>query len=694
MRDWMSHLAGARSGRREVRPLSRPALEYLEDRCLPAGGFVQANLVADLPGQAAHTDPGLIDPWGLAARPGQPFTVADAAAGQATQYNGAGQAQPARAPLAISIPLSVAAPLGNKGTPSGVVYNNTSGFVISANGRSGPAQVLFATVDGTISGWNPQVDPSHALLVVDGNAPGSYVGAVPEYSASYTGLALNGSRLYAADFRTGTIEVFDQNFRPVQTSGGFVDSGLPVGFVPFNIQTINGNLYVTYASQDHNPAGGFLDVFNGDGVLLQRLDSLGPLNAPYGLALAPPQFGPYGGELLVGNFGDGRINVFDPNNGTFLGTLQDSGGNPISNERLWSLTFGTGGAGGDPNTLYFTAGVGLEQHGLFGALSPTPSPAPPSPGPASPAPPGPPAPPLSANGQNFGVEPGTAFNGPVATFTSSDHQAAPSSFTASIDWGDGSGLVPAQVGATRDGTFQVSGSHTYTTPGKYNVTVTVTDGAGNMVSANPVGAVGTPNERFVAQLYQDLLDRPVDALGLAYWNGLLSAGVPRSQVAAMLETTDEYHSQEINQLYLQLLNRPVDPVGLAYFLPLLANGGTVQLAEGQLLGSDEYFTHHGGTNDSFLQALYHDTVNRPVDALGQQTFGGLLAAGVPRSSVALSLLGSAELASDEVRALFGRLLRQPATAAQVNSALSLVEVGAVDELVTELAGSNEYFARV
>jgi uncharacterized protein (TIGR03118 family) len=249
------------------------------------------------------------------------------------------------------------------------VFNPTSGFVLSGGQ---PATFLFASEDGTISGWNSSAGAS-ALIVVDNSESG----------AVYKGLALgdasSGPSLYAANFSAGVIDVFDRNFSQVILQGSFTDPDLPPGFAPFNIQNIGNRLFVTYALQDEakrddvsGQGNGFVDVFDLDGAFIKRLVSNGNLNSPWGLALAPDQFGDFSKALLVGNFGDGTINVYDPVSGAYLGALQDSNGAAISIPGLWALQFGNGGSGGDAHTLYFTAGIAsadnIEDHGLFGSI--------------------------------------------------------------------------------------------------------------------------------------------------------------------------------------------------------------------------------------------------------------------------------------------------------------------------------------
>jgi uncharacterized protein (TIGR03118 family) len=263
-------------------------------------------------------------------------------------------------------PLIVTIPPPGASAPTGQVFNGSASF--------GAAPFIFATEDGTIAAWNGGTTAA---------IKASVVGAV------YKGLAIgnngSGDFLYATNFNAGTINVFDSNFSQVSLSGAFTDPNLPLGYAPFNIQNIGGKLYVTYAKQDaakkDDVAGagnGFVDVFDLNGSLQTRLITNGQLNSPWGLVLAPGTFGEFGNDLLVGNFGDGTINAFDPTTGAFLGTLVNGHGNTIVNKGLWGLIFGNGGNGGDPNMLYFTAGIPgggeVEDHGLFGVIATAPEP--------------------------------------------------------------------------------------------------------------------------------------------------------------------------------------------------------------------------------------------------------------------------------------------------------------------------------
>ena len=338
------------------------ALPQLAFSQLPtANAYVQQNLVSDIPGFAAVTDPHLVNPWGMSTSASSPFWVTDNTTGLSTLYNGSG----AITAVVVTIP---AAKTGATAAPTGQVNNSTTGFVL-ANGKA--ASFIFAAEDGTISAWN---GGTASTIMVNNSVTG----------AVYTGLAIGtsstlGPLLYAANLNSGNIDVFNGSFAPAKVAGGFTDAAIPSGFAPYNIWNIAGKLYVTYAMQNtaknNSVAGvgnGFVSVFDADGNLQKHLISNGPLNAPWGVALAPATFGKFAGDLIVGNFGDGGVNAFDPNTGTALGTLQDTSGKPIQIQGLWALLFGNGKSGGDPNFLYFTAGIlnGGAQHGLLGSLAP------------------------------------------------------------------------------------------------------------------------------------------------------------------------------------------------------------------------------------------------------------------------------------------------------------------------------------
>jgi uncharacterized protein (TIGR03118 family) len=331
----------------------------------PGNAYHQTNLVSDLPGMAQLTDADLVNPWGLAFSPTSPAWVADNGTGKATLYRGFVNGSPIqKVPLVVSIP---------GGAPTGQVFNPTSGFVVHSGDSSGPAVFIFDSEAGLVTGWNPGVPPPPPSTQAQVGA------SVP--NAIYKGLAIastpGGTFLYGANFHQARIDVFDSSFNLVHLSGSFTDPEIPQGFAPFNVQALGGLLYVTYAKQDAaaeddvaGPGLGFVDVYTTSGQLLRHLIEHGQLNAPWGLALAPAGFGRFGGALLVGNFGNGRINAYDPATGEFLGRMRHEDNSPVQIDGLWALRFGNGVIG-NPSTLLFTAGIDDEAHGLFGAIQAT-----------------------------------------------------------------------------------------------------------------------------------------------------------------------------------------------------------------------------------------------------------------------------------------------------------------------------------
>lgn len=313
-----------------------------------ADSFLQINLVSNVPGLAAHTDPNLVNPWGMSFSATSPFWVSNQGTGTATLYDGAGNINP----LVVTIPGSTTGPSG----PTGQVFNGGSNFLLNGN----PARFIFSNLNGSISAWN-------------GGTTASVMATTP--GAIYTGLAISGNTLYAANTAQGRVDVFNSSFAPTTLAGNFTDPNLPADFVPFNVQTIGNTVYVMYAHlQGPNPLpGGVVDAFDVNGNFLQRVATNGPLQAPWGITLAPAGFGSFGGDLLIGNFGDGTIDIFSTS-GTFLGALLGPDGLPIVNDHLWALDFRTGGANVNPNALYIAAGIHGERDGLFAEIIPTPEP--------------------------------------------------------------------------------------------------------------------------------------------------------------------------------------------------------------------------------------------------------------------------------------------------------------------------------
>jgi uncharacterized protein (TIGR03118 family) len=328
--------------------------------------YTQTNLVSNIPGLAPITDANLINPWGTSHSAGSPIWVSDQGTGVSTLYAVTANGTVTKNPLTVSIPATPAGPQG----PTGQVNNNTAAFVVSGT----PASFIFANLNGTISAWNN---------VPAGNTTAQIMAATPD--AVYTGLALAGTFLYAANSAAGRIDVFDGTFTNVTATtftGKFVNPVLPPGLVPFNVQNIGGQIFVTYA-----PAGrpaeiaaasgeGAVAVFDASGNFVKQIINGSALAAPWGIALAPADFGIFGGDLLVGNFSflESEINAFDPVTGAFDGTIPidtgtaDPGG-------LWALTFGNSGNNGTPQMLFFNDGINGELGGLVGVITVTPEPA-------------------------------------------------------------------------------------------------------------------------------------------------------------------------------------------------------------------------------------------------------------------------------------------------------------------------------
>ena len=361
------------AGRRQIRYVSIGGLVVAAGLLLSAARaparadivFTTANLVSDGFVPAANIDPNLVNPWGIALGPTSPFWVSDNGTGVATVYNSGGST--------VIPPVTIpAVQAGAAGSPTGQVFNPGSGFDVSSGSVSGAAKFMFATEDGTISGWAPNVNFGKAIIAVNNSAS----------HAVYKGLAIASSNnqllLYAANFWSGKIEVYNQNFQLVNA---FTDPTIPTGYAPFNVQAFGGRLYVTYAKQDATKqnevdgAGlGYVDSFNLDGTGVMRIASNGALNAPWGLDIAPASFGRFAGDLLVGNFGNGWIDAFNPSTNAADGLLSNANGDPLTIDGLWGLITGNGASGGSASDVYFAAGLGNEQHGLFGAIEPVPEP--------------------------------------------------------------------------------------------------------------------------------------------------------------------------------------------------------------------------------------------------------------------------------------------------------------------------------
>ena len=355
--------------------LVTPALGAAPAAARAGGGYMQVNLVSDQHMRAPLRDTDLVNAWGLAAspgtdaKPGSPLWVADNGTDKATLYAGTGPASVAKVGLVVNV----------RGmAPTGQVFNPfPHAFMVrDKRGHTGASLFIFDTENGTIDGWSPGVgavgkNPSTTTFVAHRNA-----------HAIYKGLAIGtvaGGRpvLYATNFHSGKVEAFNGRFHRITLPGRFVDPHMPAGYAPFGIAEINAghSLVVTYAKQEgphspdemDGPGLGFVDVFSNDGRFLHRLASHGALNAPWGVALAPAGFGPFSGDLLVGNFGDGRINAYNTSTGARVGQMRRLSGGPVVIPGLWALMFGNGNAA-KTNELIFSAGPGGEDHGLLGKL--------------------------------------------------------------------------------------------------------------------------------------------------------------------------------------------------------------------------------------------------------------------------------------------------------------------------------------
>jgi uncharacterized protein (TIGR03118 family) len=386
MHPWFHNFRQAVGARRPVRrSSSRLRVEYLEDRTVPSTGFVETPLASDIPGLAPNTDPKLINPWGFIENSAGQFRVAANGSGRGILLDAQGDKSGAD----IKIPPPAGSPSNTTSTPNGVVSNTTSDFVITVNGRSAPATLLFSTEDGTIAGWNPALSQTRAVIAADQSGNGAV------YKLLAMGSAGGANYLYATNFHNGTVDVFDTNFA-LHTffHGQFTDPKAPAGFAPFGVKNVNGTLFVTYAKQDADkhddvagPGNGFIDEFDTSGHFLKRFASgtaaggqLTQLNSPFGATLAPAAFGNFGGDLLIGNFGDSHVSAFDPNTGQFIDQLQDTHGQSLvldagitgtdgNTKGLWGIGFGNGQGGAGTQTLFFATGPNDESDGVFGKVT-------------------------------------------------------------------------------------------------------------------------------------------------------------------------------------------------------------------------------------------------------------------------------------------------------------------------------------
>ncbi len=609
---------------------------------IPAGSaYRQTNLASDSPGVAPVLDPLLVNPWGISKTASSPFWISNNGTSTTQLFRGDVGGSPFvlnPSPQTITIP---------GGLPTGTVANPTATeFVLPGACASPPcgANFLFCSITGNIIGWDPNAPAAGSTTgVIGASNPGNVL----------TGLALanngSGNFLYAADFANGDINVYNSSFtlQPV-ASFPFADPTIPTvagnTFHPYNIENIGGSLYVTYAKvavtglPEDGVGNGFVRRFNANGVrdLTFGINN-GPLNAPWGITIAPPTFGIFGGALLVGNFGEGNpsIHAFNPTTGAFLGTLQNEAGDGIVIDELWALTFGNGGAGGDPNTLYFTAGIGEEEHGLIGKLNPTTASATSL---------------VQFSTDEYAIGEGGGHidititrsgdvSGPATVNYATFDQSQPDHASQKSDFEIALGTVRFAPGETSR-TFRIL---------LVNDTFDENDETINLVLSNPTGAgvgLGSPNvagveildndtgaplsniideaQFFVRQHYLDFLNREPDAAGLAFWtNQITSCGVDaqciqvkRESVSAAFFLSIEFR---LTGLLALLANRAalpttITPAGVLY--------GQFE-RDVQALQKDLIFGTPGfdAQLEANKQQYFNDFVNRPefVNAYGTAT---------------------------------------------------------------------------
>jgi uncharacterized protein (TIGR03118 family) len=439
-----------------------------------ASVYTTRALVSDGSVPSVTTDRDLINPWGIAFAPGSPAWIANNATGKATLYDGAGL----RDPSAVTLPGGINGPAD----PTGVVYNGTNDFVVSNGSSSAAASFIFDGEGGTLIAWAPSVDPTNGIIAFDDGNGG----------AVYKGLALASDRganfLYATDFHNNKIDVFDSSFRKVVIASGFIDPALPAGYAPFGIQAVRiggqTSLFVTYAqrapgSDDHvNGAGlGLVNVFDTSGTLVRRFAATGRnLNAPWGIAVAPANFGSLSNTVLIGNFGDGLINAYDPATGAFVDSIRDSSGQPIATPGLWGIAFGNGARNQPAATLFFAAGIANEAGGLYGRIDP------PASGGFTPAPPDVPTDPVPPT-VSISMGSRTMVSG-IVTFIAN---ATDNVGVATVEFFAGSFSIGiASPGVAPGGRFFLDWDSTSTANGDVLLTARATDAAGNVTTSEPV----------------------------------------------------------------------------------------------------------------------------------------------------------------------------------------------------------------
>jgi len=597
----------ARGQKPQLSSTGRPVLETLEDRTMPATAFAQINLISDVAGTAQFTDPNLHNPWGLAVSPTGDFWVANAGTGTVTLYSGdVNGSAIARVGSVITTPMD---PLNTQVDPSGAVFNSTRDFNVTVPGYSGPAQYIVAGLDGTLTAISPTftgaaytTTPQYAAQLV-----------ATTQNAAFTGVAIgsnsSGNFVYAANFSGGQIDVFNSSFQQVTLGGSFTDPALPAGFMPFNIANVNGTLFVTYKSTQTPDVGGVVDRFDTNGNFLGRFANDSNLNAPWAVVQAPAGFGSFGGDILIGNFGDGHINAYDPNSGAFQGQLTGPNGQPLAIQRLWQLSVGNGTTAGNANTVYFTSGLNNEQDGLFGSLMPV----------------------NNNGGGNGGGGGGGGGNGgsgggggtggnPSANqqYVSqlyadllgrqADAQGM-TFFTVLLDSGNSRQQVVNMMEASPEyhhievnGLYRTLLHRQADSAGLSYWSAQLAHGAtfeqvasqiaGSQEFLNDNRAGGT-NSGFLAAIYQDALGRSIDANGLASFNAAMQNGATATQVAAVIFASDEFKSDRVQGFYASFLGHSANQTGLQYWVGVLDKGSSDQFVIAGILASNELFAKLG-----------------------------------------------------------------------------------------------------
>ncbi|HEV7224344.1 MAG TPA: TIGR03118 family protein [Pirellulales bacterium] len=742
--------------------------EPLEARTLldAAGSYFAIALASSAAGSALVSDPALVNPWGVALGPNAELSVSDNLAGQTSSFAGA----VAGSPFGISHG-SVHAPL-----PTAQVYNGTNDFIINPGGGTlapaasepvAPAEFLYASLNGQIYASNG-LTGSQAVAVVTRPPSATAIFAGP----AFTGLAIDdngsGDYLYAADFLGGKIDVFDGQFKPASLAGSFSDPNLPAGYFPFNIQNIGGELYVTYARQLRPPgilgpagseagssangaiagtlevsgndaailnavrpllpAGGVIDVYDANGALLRRFASDAPLDGPWGMALAPAGFGPFGGDLLVGNYADGQINAFDPATDKWLGALTDAAGQPIAAPGLWGLAFGNGTQAGDANTLFYAAGLNF-----FGRPIP---PSPPVSGPtaassgdagasaiAYPLPIFPGqlgaieaanAGPISALAATLSAEEGFAFAGPVAAFGSSQPPSPLANplpdFTATIDWSDGT-TSQGEIRATGNGGYLVVGKHVYAEEGTETYSVVIADRAGDKASAagtvkihdTPLLAVGLPASVSTGGVVTGAHLAVFGDLGGAESIGNYAATIdwgdgtsPSTETISLASATDDVKAAPL--LSAAGVTTTMGP-------KFVVTGSHTYAADGNYWATIT-ITDEGGSevkvrslvlvgapNSAFIEQAFRDILHRDVDAVGLEFWKGRLAGGLTSADLAAALTHSAEYFANLIQPAYARFLGRAADAQGLNYWIGQMQQGLTDQqLAAAFAASPEFYA--